>query len=121
MVVRQTSSRSLNSVAGATLIALGLFLLFANLDAAAVPVTRALGISSETPGMLPALGLAAMHALQAYTFNHAGFLSSLWQILLSFWPASLVFFGMVLLRNAMANRFVHYRAGAESTSAGVRS
>lgn len=121
MAAQQTSSRSLNSIAGAALIAVGLFLVFANLDAAAVPVTRDLGISSEGPGALPALGLAALHAVQAYTFNHARFLSSLWRLLISFWPVSLVLFGLVLLRNAMANRFLQYQADAESTSAGVRS
>lgn len=121
MAARQTSSRNLNSVAGAALIVVGLFLLFANLDAAAAPIARDLGISSEGSGMLPALGLAALHALQAYTFNHAGFLSSLRQILVSFWPVTLVLFGMILLRNTVANRFLQHEAGAGSASAGVRS
>jgi hypothetical protein len=125
MAARQTSSRQWNSVAGAVLIAIGLFLLFANLDAVADPLTRDLGISSEGPGALPALGLAALHAVQSFAFHHEGFLSSLCrilcQILLSFWPVSLVLFGLNLLRNAMANRLLQYQAGAESTPAGVRS
>lgn len=121
MAAQQTSSRSLNSIAGAALIAVGLFLFFANLDAAAASVTLALGIPAETAGMLPTLGLAALHALQAYTFNHDGFLSSLRHILISFWPVSLILFGLVLLRDAMANRLLRYRAGAESRSAGVHS
>lgn len=121
MAARQTSFRRLNSLAGAGLIVVGLFLLFANLDAAAAPVTHDLGISNEGPGVLPALGLAALHALQAYTFNHAGFLSSLRQILISFWPVSLVLFGLILLRNALADRFSEYGAGTESPSMRVRS
>lgn len=120
MTARQTSFRNLLSVAGAALIAVGFFLLSANLDAAAAPVSRALGISMEARGMLPTVGLAALHALQAYTFNHAGFLSSLRQILISFWPVSLVLFGLLVLRNAMANRFSQYGAGSKSPSAGVR-
>lgn len=119
MAAQQTSSRSLNAIAGAALIAGGLFLLIANLDAAVAPVTRELGISSEGPAALQALGFAALHALQAYTFNHEGFLSSLRQMLISFWPVSLVLFGLVLLRNAMANRFLHYGTGVESKSAGL--
>ncbi|HET9994837.1 MAG TPA: hypothetical protein VFQ18_05480 [Candidatus Acidoferrum sp.] len=121
MAARQTSSRKWNTIAGAALIAIGLFLLFANLDAAAAPVARELGISSEGPGALLAFALAALHAVQAYAFNHAGFLSSLRQILISFWPVSLVLIGLVLLRNAMANRFFQYGANVESPSAGIRS
>jgi hypothetical protein len=121
MAARQTSYRKWSSVAGAALIAIGLFLLFANLDATAAPVARDLGISSEGPEVLPALGLAALHAVQSYTFNHDGFLSSLRQILLSCWPVFLVFFGLVLLRSAMANRLLQYRSGAESTPSGIRS
>lgn len=121
MTALQTASRHLNSIAGAALVAIGLFLLLANLDAAATPVTRDLGISREGPGMLPALGLAALHAVQAYTFNHAGFLSSLRQILISFWPVSLVLFGLVLLRNAVADRLSQHGAGVQFPSAGIRS
>jgi hypothetical protein len=33
----------------------------------------------------------------------------------------LVFFGLVLLRSAMANRLLQYRSGAESTPSGIRS
>ena len=121
MAARQSSSQNFNSVAGAALIAVGLFLLFANLDAAAAPVTRELGLSSEGSGALQAFGLAALHAVQSYTFNHAGFLSSLRRILISFWPVSLVLLGIVLLRNSLANRFMQFGSGAESGPTGVRS
>ena len=45
-----------------------------------------------------AISLAGLHAVQAYTFDHAGFLSSLLQILVSFWPLVLIFVGAVLLQ-----------------------
>jgi hypothetical protein len=121
MARRQTYFRSLNSVAGAALIAVGLFLLFANLDAAAAPMTRDLGMSEEGSKTLAVFGLAALHALQAYTFNHAGLLSRLQQILISFWPVTLVLFGAFLLRNALTSRFLPYGTGAGSTSVRVRS
>jgi hypothetical protein len=121
MAAHKTSSRSLNAVAGVALVAIGLFLLFANLDVAAAPVTRALGVPSENPEVLRALGLAALHAVQSYTFNHDGFLSSLRQLLISFWPVSIVLSGFVLLRSAQANRLLQDGAGTESGSAGARS
>ncbi|HET8924451.1 MAG TPA: hypothetical protein VFN26_15815 [Candidatus Acidoferrum sp.] len=121
MAAHQPSSRSLNAVVGVALIAIGLFLLFSNLDVAAAPLTRALGISSEAPAALPAVALAALHAVQSYTFNHDGFLSSLRQLLISFWPVSLVLSGFALLRSAQANRLFQDGTGAESGSAGARS
>lgn len=121
MASQQTSFRKFDAVAGAVLTVIGLFLLFANLDAAAAPVTRDLGISPDEGGSLLKVVLAGLHAVQIFLFNHSAFLSSLRHILISCWPMSLVLFGLVLLRNTIANRFLHYGAAAESTSVGVRS
>jgi len=72
---------------GAFLLALGLVILSANLDAIAACISSFAGISApEGPEIFPALGLAALHAAQTYTFDHARFLSSLLRILVSFWP-----------------------------------
>ena len=99
MAPKQTSSRPVKSITGAILLALGFLVLFANLDAVAAQINSAAGIPGEqTPGMLPALILATLHALQAYAFDHAGFLSGLLQILVSFWPLILIIVGAVLLR-----------------------
>jgi len=81
MADRRTTSQSLKSIAGASFIALGLVILFTNLDGVAASLGNCAGILvHETVGILPALGLAALHAAQTYVFDHAGFLSSLQQI-----------------------------------------
>jgi hypothetical protein len=98
MTARRTSSQSRKSILGAGVLTLGLFLLFVNLDGLTAQVSSMVCIGAEAPGMLPALGLAGWHALQAYTFDHAQFLSSLTQILVSFWPLLLIAAGAVLLR-----------------------
>ena len=100
MAARHTTTRSMKSVSGAASLAIGFFLLFANLDGIAAQINDAVGARAETVGILPAIGLAGLHALQAFTFDHAGFLSSLLQILVSFWPLILVLLGLALLRSA---------------------
>ena len=87
MAAQQTSPRSLKSIAGAILLALGFLILFANLDGVTRQITSVVGTSPEpAQGILPALVLATWHVLQEYAFDPAGFLSGLLQILLSFWP-----------------------------------
>ena len=122
MVAKQTSSRSLYSIAGAILLALGFLILFANLDAVAAQITNAVGASGEQAlGMLPALVLAISHGLQAYAFDRAGFLSGLLQILVSFWPLILILLGAVLLRDVFRGRLAAFKAGADSSAIGDRS
>jgi hypothetical protein len=122
MVTRQTSPRSLHSIAGAILLAVGFLILFANLDAVAAQIANAAGASGEqTLGMLPALAQATSRALQAYAFDHAGFVSGLRQILVSFWPLILIILGAVLLRDALRGRLAAIRASAGSSAMGDRS
>jgi ascorbate-specific PTS system EIIC-type component UlaA len=105
MATRQTSSQSLRSIAGAILLSLGFAILFVNLDAVESTVSDFAGISGhEGLGVLPALGLAGLHALQAYTFDQAGFGSTLLQILVSFWPLVLIFAGAMVLCRALRRR-----------------
>lgn len=121
MAARQTSPKNLKSVVGAILLALGFLILFANLDAVAGQITNAAGTSQErTPAMLPALVLATLHALQAYSFDQPGFLSGVLQILVSFWPLILIILGTVLLRDAFWGRFGANRNGAGSPAMGDR-
>jgi hypothetical protein len=106
MKSRQPSTKSLKSITGAALVALGFMILFANVDG----VLSSTGSFSSTSanealGALPALGLAALHTAQAYTFDRAGFFSALQQILVSFWPLLLVILGGILLRYAFGGRF----------------
>ena len=106
-MTRQTESQSLKSIAGAVLLALGLLLFFANLDAVGVSLME--GIGHRPPeGMEPALaaGLAAIYAVQTYTFEHAQFASGIRQILVSFWPLTLVIVGCLFLRGAFKKFFL---------------
>jgi hypothetical protein len=100
MAVPQTTSRTMKSVSGAGVLALGFFLLFANLDGVSSQVSHAAGAPAETLGIFLALSLAALHAAQAYAFDQSGFISGFLQILVSFWPSILIAIGAALLRNA---------------------
>ena len=118
MVARQASSQSLQSIAGAILLALGLVFLFANLEGIAAYISTFAGSSAhEALGIVPALGLAAMHAFQAYAFDHDAFLSGLRQNLVSFWPLIVVAIGAGLLKSGLDRRLArpHARAGSSAT------
>jgi hypothetical protein len=104
MAARQTSSRTLKSLAGAGIFALGLLLLFLNLDGVIAQISYAVGAPVQAPQILPALGLVGLHAVQAYTLDQAGFLPSLEQMLVSFWPMILIAIGAALLRGSFSRR-----------------
>jgi hypothetical protein len=115
MTAKQTTPRSLTSVAGALLLALGFLILFSNLDAASAQLANAAGASAEhSLEMLPALAMAALHGLQAYVFDHARFLAGLRQFLISFWPLILILTGALLLRDALRGQFPAYKAGTST-------
>ena len=112
MAAQQTSRRSLKSIAGAILLALGFLILFANLNGVTGQITSAVGTSPEpAQGILPALVLATLHVLQDYAFDRVGFLSVLLQFLVPCWPLILIVIGAVLLRDLFWGRFAAYKAG----------
>jgi hypothetical protein len=122
MAAQQESSKSLKSVTGAAFVALGLLILFANVDGVVSCMSSFAGISAhEALAILPALGLAGLHTLQAYTFDRTGFFSGLQQILVSFWPILLVIFGVVLLRYAFKGRSEANEARLSTSASGDRS
>jgi len=105
MAKRQISSKNLHTVAGALLFTFGLMLLTANLDTFAV---QAGSWFSATPGSLGAaveIGLAGLHAVQAYFFDQPAFQAGFLSILVSLWPLILVIIGAILLHDAMGIRF----------------
>jgi hypothetical protein len=104
MAAQQTSTRSLLSIIGAILLILGLALILANLDALAVHVTNSFRAPTKNLGMLPALGLAGLSALQVYLSDHSRFFSALLQFLVSFWPLLLVAAGALLIRRTLGGR-----------------
>ena len=118
MAAHQTTPRSLTSIAGALLLAFGFLILLSNLDAAGARIVNAAGTSGgHLLEMLPVLVLALLHGLQAYVFDHAGFLSGLLQFLVSFWPLILILAGALLLRDVFRGRFPAYKPGTGSSNA----
>jgi hypothetical protein len=121
MAAQQTSTRSLKSITGAILLALGFLILFANLDGVTGQISGAVGTSAEpAQGILPALVLATLHVLQDCAFDRAGFLSVLLQFLVPCWPLILIIIGAVLLRDVFWGRLAAYKAGACSSAMGER-
>ena len=121
MANRRATLQSLKSITGASLFALGLMILFANLDGIAASLSDCAGIYvHEATGILPALGLAALHAAQSYAFDHAAFLSSLQRILVSFWPVILILVGAVLLRDVFRGSLLGRVADTGTAAAGER-
>ena len=122
MESRQPSTKSLKSITGAALVALGLLMLFANMDGVVSSMDGLASVSAnETLGALPAVGLAALHAAQAYTLDRAGFFSALEQILVSFWPLILVIIGGILLRYAFGGPFEPVEGSLSSSARRGRS
>ena len=110
-MTQQTSSRSLKLITGVALAAVGLLLLFVNLDSATARLSRPFTSPADSLGTAFELSLAGFRAAQTYFFDHPRFQSCLQQILLSCWPLILVFFGAALLQNAIAGRFTHSKLG----------
>lgn len=122
MVARQASSKNLKSIAGALLLALGLTFLFGNLAGMADGINSFAGISAhEAPGIVPVLGLAGMHAVQACAFDHDAFVSGLRQNLVSFWPLIVVAIGTGLLKSGLDRRLARTQASTASSAAELHS
>lgn len=106
-MTRQTMTQTMKSIAGAVLLAFGLLLLFANLDAVGASFTRGIGHHSpEGTDTVLAVGLAAIRAAQSYAFEYTQFVSGVRQFLVSFWPLTLVIGGTLLLRGPFERFFL---------------
>ncbi|HTT33772.1 MAG TPA: hypothetical protein VMH48_09235 [Methylomirabilota bacterium] len=113
------SSRSLKALAGAALLALGMLLLFANLDAVADSLSHP---SSRGPlESCLELGIAGLRAAQAYFFDHPSFQAGVRQILLSCWPLLLVLTGAALLQHAVGRGLANSGARLSTQSNGERN
>ena len=99
--MQYTFSKRAKSIAGAALIGLGIFLLHENLEQAVTQLNELASSPRQMLGAVPAVILAALQVLQAYTSNHQQFLGSLLQHLwLTFWPLVLVSAGTALSQDA---------------------
>lgn len=121
MAKQMTSSRGLKAIVGATLLALGLLLFFANLDGVASRLGSSFTSQAGSSLTLFELGLAGLRAAQSYFFDHASFLWGLQQILVSFWPLVLVIIGITLLGQLFGKRLTQNEDGASLPTYGDRS
>ena len=121
-MAHQTRFQSLQSIAGTVLLALGLLILFSNLDAVAASLTAGIGYhASEGVDTFLTIGLATIHAAQSYAFEHSQFVSSVWRILVSCWPLILVFLGALLLRGSFGKLLSGHSTNMGSFANGERS
>jgi hypothetical protein len=120
MAERQTSSRNFNATIGALLLALGLFMLFANLDQVARHASPSLGSTRSSLNTAIELGLTGLRAVQTYFFDQPTFRTGLHLILVSFWPLILVIIGAILLQNAVNRCLVNCGQRTSSPFGGIR-
>ena len=85
MAREHTTSKSLISIVGAAVAALGLVILFGKLDGPASRLmTNLLGAAART-ALESLLSLVSWQALQAYTFDHHWFSPCPLQMVATFW------------------------------------
>jgi len=122
MATLRKSLRRLESLLGAALLVIGVYFLFANVNALVASLSPVAAHSQEdVSSALFGLGLAGLHAIQTYAFDHAHFLSGLREILVSFWPLAVVLVGVILMRDFFARCFYVYKARVGSFEQGDRS
>jgi hypothetical protein len=93
------------SIAGAALVAVGLFILYEDMAGTIAHVRDVLGSNgSEALGILPAIILATSKAVHGCASEHHAFLTGLFRLLISFWPPLLVIIGTSLLRDTFTER-----------------
>jgi len=87
------------SIVGAALIGLGLLILLRNVAAAAslIRSLQMVGHEADSLGILTAAAMAIRRTLQAYLFNHTGFLQTVYQVLVSFSALLLIVTGTIFL------------------------
>jgi hypothetical protein len=93
------------SIAGASLIGFGVFILYRHLAAAMMMLHHVLGVNgSETLGVPLAVIQTASQVLEVYTANHQQFFENfLHRMLVSSWPLLLVIAGTLLSWDGRVN------------------
>jgi hypothetical protein len=96
--MQRTFFQRTQSITGAVLLGLGVFILCGNLDRAVTQLSHFLGtIPPHALGVLPSAVVAASRVVEAYATDHQRFMQILLlDTLASFWPLLLVAAGAVL-------------------------
>ena len=96
--MQRTFFERTQSITGAVLLGLGVFILCGNLDRAVTQLSHFLGtIPRHALGVLPSAVVAASQVVGAYATDHQRFMEILFlDTLASFWPLLLVAAGAVL-------------------------
>jgi hypothetical protein len=104
MAVQQTTVRILKSTAGAVLVGLGVFILYANMARPLAQLRHILANGPATLGGLPAAIFVLMQTVHAHVLDHQRFVEGLFRHVLvsSLWPLLLVIFGTVLSKDTFA-------------------
>jgi hypothetical protein len=104
MTRQNRANETFKSIAGGSLVGLGLHILWGNLEGVAAQLSPFLGTTGEEPGGgMSSVILAASQAVQAYAYNHQGFLQGLLQVSVSLWPLLLVIIGTILSRDVFSD------------------
>jgi hypothetical protein len=103
--MRRRCFENAKSIAGASLLAVGAFILYEHVDRAAVGLGNVTGISGGALGVLPAMIFAASRVVRAYAVDQQRFLHDVVeQALISSWPLVLVVVGAVLSRDGVGDK-----------------
>ena len=102
MTAERSAHDTLQSIAGGSLVGLGLHLLCGNLDRVAAQLSF-LGATGEEPGGLPSLILAASQGMRAHSLDQQEFLQGLLRAFVLFWPLILVVAGTILSRHVFTD------------------
>jgi hypothetical protein len=101
MARRRTTIRSSQSIAGAALVGVGMFVLYENLAGA---IAWLIHVRNDALGVVPAMILGVSQSMQAHATDPQRFLQSfLRHMLVSFWPLLLVIIGTALSRDTVAD------------------
>jgi len=103
--MQRTFFERTQSITGAVLLGLGVFILCGNLDRAVTQLSHFLGtIPPQALGVLPSAVVAASRVVKAYATDHQRFMQILLlHTLASFWPLLLVAAGAVLSRDSVTD------------------
>jgi hypothetical protein len=102
MTAQGRANDTLQSIAGGSLVGLGLHSLCGNLDRMAAQLSF-LSVTGEEPGGLSSLIFLASQVMQAHALDQQHVLQGLLRVFVLFWPLILVVAGTILSRHVLTD------------------